>query len=103
MVQMIASTRQSRPELMVCPSIYAKTATGAFEALCRDTAEIYESGYDLACLRLLFNGCSKLREVTIASHAGRESDRRLNAEFTAFASEMTVLYEDWTRVYAGVH
>jgi hypothetical protein len=75
----------------------------AFEALCRDTAEIYESGYDLACLRLLFEGCPKLREVTIASHVGRESDRRLNAEFTAFSDAMTVISEDWTRVYAGVH
>jgi hypothetical protein len=51
---------------------------------------------------LLFKGCPKLREVIIASHAGHES-HRLNAEFTAFASEMTVLDEDWTRMYAGVH
>jgi len=73
----------------------------AFEALCRDTAEIYECGYDLACLRLLFQGCPKLREVTIASRVG--SGRRLNAEFTAFSDTMTMLSEDWTRVYAGVH
>jgi hypothetical protein len=73
----------------------------AFEALCRDTAEVYETGYDLACLRLLFEGCPKLREVTIASHIG--CDRRLKAEFTAFSDAMTVLDEDWTRVYAGVH
>ena len=60
-----------------------------------------QTGYNLACLRLLFEGCPKLREVTIASHIG--CDRRLKAEFTAFSDAMTVLDEDWTRVYAGVH
>ena len=60
-----------------------------------------QTGYNLACLRLLFEGCPKLREVTIASHIG--CDRRLKAEFTAFSDATTVLDEDWTRVYAGVH
>jgi hypothetical protein len=72
-----------------------------YEALCQDTADICETGYDLKCLRSLFKGCRKLCEVTIASHVG--CNRRLNGELKAFSQAMTVIDEDWNRKDAGVH
>ena len=57
-----------------------------FKALCRDQTSIERQGYDQDCLRMLFEGCPKLREVTVASQ--RSCMRQLDAN-RVFASAMT--------------
>jgi hypothetical protein len=57
-----------------------------FKALCRDQTNIERQGYDQDFLRKLFEGCPKLREVTVASQ--RSCMRQLDAN-RVFASAMT--------------
>lgn len=56
------------------------------KALCHDQTVIEQQAYDEDCLRALFEGCPKLREITVASH--RKCIRQLDAN-RMFASAMT--------------
>jgi hypothetical protein len=62
-----------------------------FKALCHDQSDIERQGYDQECVRALFEGCPKLREVTIASQ--RSCTRQLDAN-RVFACAMTELNGD---------
>jgi hypothetical protein len=57
-----------------------------FLAVRHDQTEINEQGYDHACLCSFFQGCSKIREVTIAS--GVHCERKLRASDTAYQKTM---------------
>jgi hypothetical protein len=70
-----------------------------FLAVCHDQTEINEKGYDLTCLRSLFQGCSRIRDVTIASRIHCERD--LGALDSAFGSTMVRPIDDKTWSYAG--
>lgn len=48
-----------------------------FTALCEDVVKVESEGYDQECLRALFKGCTKLKEVTVASRM--DTRRELNA------------------------
>lgn len=57
-----------------------RTAYEDFRVLCRDITAVEDEGYDLHCLRVLFERCPRIREVTIASQI--DIIRHLNAECT---------------------
>lgn len=83
------------------PESERRAAYVRFCALCRDIVAVEDEGYDLNCLRVLFEKCSKIREVTIGSQM--DPIRRLNANTTAFGDAMTTPSKDrhwWT---SGVH
>jgi hypothetical protein len=58
-----------------------------YTALCMDQGDLERDGYDFQCLRVLFQGCSNIQEITIAS----EMDwmRGMNAGSTLYADAMT--------------
>lgn len=76
-----AMWQEARPEEIECRESYK-----VFKALCHDQLEIERQGYDKDCLRALFEGCPKLREVTVASQ--RSCMRQLDAN-RVFANAMT--------------
>ena len=61
--------------------------------------EINEESYDRACLRSFFEGCSKIREVTIASRV--HCERQLGATDTAYHKTMVRPSHDKTWSDAG--
>ncbi|KAM0710479.1 hypothetical protein Q7P35_002842 [Cladosporium inversicolor] len=71
-----------------------------FLAVCHDQTEINEELYDSTCLQSFFQGCCKIRDVTIASriHCGRD----LGALDSAFSRTMVRPTEDKTWSDAGV-
>ena len=77
----------------------AEAATfGRFSALCIDQVNILEEKLDTSCLRIMFEGCPNLREVTLAFQSDDGGpQRRLKASRTVFAEAMTVAHGD-TRV-----
>jgi hypothetical protein len=72
-----------------------------FRELCQDITDVEDEGYDLHCLRVLFESCPKIREVTIASQF--DIGRHLHANQTAFGDAMTRPYQDKDWDEAGVH
>ena len=79
------------------PESDRRAAYEKFRALCQDITDIEDEGYDLYCLRVLFENCPKTREVTIALQGGIM--RHLNAGITGFGDAMTRPYHDrhwWT-------
>ena len=73
--------REARPTDSECRKGYE-----IYRALCQDQYKIGRQGYDRDCLRALFEGCPKLREVTVASQ--RSCMRQLDAN-RVFAKAMT--------------
>jgi hypothetical protein len=73
--------QEARPAESECQESYE-----VYQALCRDQHKIERQGYDRDCLRALFEGCPKLREVTVASQ--RSCMRQLDAN-RVFAKAMT--------------
>ncbi|GAB7331703.1 hypothetical protein MBLNU13_g03684t1 [Cladosporium sp. NU13] len=49
------------------PDSERRSAHERFCALCQDIADVEDEGYDLSCLRLLFEKCPRIREVMIGS------------------------------------
>ena len=83
------------------PESERRAAYDKFCALCQDIVAVEDEGYDLNCLRVLFEKCPRIREVTIGSQ--NDIIRRLNANTTAFGDAMTTPSKDrhwWT---SGVH
>jgi len=77
-------------------------AFGHFNELCDDQEKMVEERLDLKCLRAMFKGCPKLREVTVAFQSDdRGPQRRLKASRTAFAEAKTVAHGD-THTSAGM-
>jgi hypothetical protein len=72
--------REARPTDSECRKGYE-----IYRALCQDQYKIGRQGYDRDCLRALFEGCPKLREVTVASQ--RSCMRQLDAN-RVFAKAM---------------
>lgn len=52
------------------PDSERRSAYERFCALCQDIADVEDEGYDLSCLRLLFEKCPRIREVMIGSQMG---------------------------------
>jgi len=73
--------REARPSENECRAGYE-----AYKALCYDQFHIERQGYDQDCIRALFEGCPKLREVTIVSQSS--CMRQLDAS-RVFANAMT--------------
>lgn len=70
-------------------------AFGRFNALCIDQVNNLEEKFDTKCLRIMFEGCLNLREVTLAFRTDDGGpQRRLKASRTAFAEAMTVAHRD---------
>lgn len=83
------------------PESEQRAAYDKFCALRQDIVAVDDEGYDLNCLRVLFEKCSRIREVTIGSQM--DIICRLNANTTAFGDAMTTPSKDrhwWT---SGVH
>lgn len=92
---------ECRKRKAAVPESERRAAYDKFRALCQDVSDVEDEGYDLHCLRVLFENCSKIREVTIASQG--DIMRHLNASITGFGDAMTRPYKDrhwWT---SGVH
>jgi hypothetical protein len=83
------------------PESERRAAYENYRALCKDIADVEDEGYDLNCLQVLFEKCSRIREVTIASQF--DIVRRLHANTTAFGDAMTRPYKDRHWWVSGVH
>lgn len=70
-----------------------------FLAVCHDQTEIKEQDYDFTCLRSFFQGCCRIRDVTIASRIHCERD--LGALDPAFGRTMVRPTEDRSWSNAG--
>jgi hypothetical protein len=64
-----------------------RTGHAKYTALCMDQGDVEREGYDFQCLRVLFQGCSNIREITIAS--GMDWMRGMNAGSTVYVDAMT--------------
>jgi hypothetical protein len=79
-------------------------AFGRYNELCTDQAKIIEEKLDISCLSTLFEGCPKLREVTLAFRSDNGGpQRRLKASRTAFAEAMTVAHSDYRDPWTNRH
>lgn len=78
--------QESNTRRAAVPENDLTTAFANFEALCQDQTVIDHTTYDTDCLRRFFEGCSNVREVTIALQAA--CARRLNESRTAFNKAM---------------
>lgn len=78
---LMAMWREARPQDSDCRASYE-----VFKTLCHDQADSERQGYDRDCLRALFQGCPKLREVAVVSQ--RSCMRQLDAN-RVFAKAMT--------------
>jgi hypothetical protein len=68
-------------------------AFGRFNELFDDQARMIGERLDTSCLRIMFEGCPKLREVTLAFRSDDGGpQRRLRAARTAFAEARTVAH-----------
>lgn len=83
------------------PESDRRAAWETYRTLCKDIADVEVEGYDLHCLRVLFENCPGIREVTIGSQM--DIARHLSANRTAFASATTSPYNDSDWWDTGVH
>lgn len=71
-----------------------------FTALCQDVMKVESEGYDQQCLRTFFEGCTKIREVTVTS--GVDTRRELMASRRVVEGAMTMTSCDRQWWNAGI-
>jgi hypothetical protein len=77
---------ERRERLAAVPENDRRAAYTNFTALCQDQIDVEREEYDRQCLRVLFQGCTNIHEVAIASDVGQR--RVLKASRKAFADAM---------------